>query len=202
MATAEDICFEVPQPAKHQVHCDLCRKDLPTPKALRWHLRVHWGKTHYICKKCGKHLASSHTYDMHKESCSSTEYTHNCLTFGKGYHTKQAMMKHLKSKHQPVPPVEDRTCPQCGEVFNLVKTMREHRAVHRDPFLCPVEDCPEIFSLPKHLNRHLQEKYGYDTHCHLTFGCLKTKGGHLKADVVTCRSFSVVTCYNQSSVYL
>ena len=34
-ATAGDIPFEVPQPAKHQVHCNLCRKDLPTFKALR-----------------------------------------------------------------------------------------------------------------------------------------------------------------------
>ena len=126
---------------------------------------MHLGKTNYICKTCGKHLASSHTYDMHMESCGSTEYAHNCLTCGKGYHMKQVLMEHLKSNHQPVPPVSDRTCPQCGEVFNLVKTMREHIAVHRGLYPCLVEDCPKIFSFPKHLNRHLREKHGYDACC-------------------------------------
>ena len=32
MATAGDIPFKVPQPAKHQVHCDLCRKDCLLPR--------------------------------------------------------------------------------------------------------------------------------------------------------------------------
>ena len=33
-AMAQDIPFEVPAPAPHQVHCDICRKDLATPKAF------------------------------------------------------------------------------------------------------------------------------------------------------------------------
>ena len=57
-ATAGDLPFEVPAPAPHQVHCDICRKDLLTPKALRHHLRAHKGMTHYLCPKCGKHLTS------------------------------------------------------------------------------------------------------------------------------------------------
>ena len=77
-ATAGDIPFEVPDPAPHQVHCDICKKDLPTPKALRCHLRFHKGKMKYLCPKCGRHLASSHTFDMHKESCGSSDFTHNC----------------------------------------------------------------------------------------------------------------------------
>ena len=57
-AMARDLPFEVPVPAPHQVHCDICHKDLPTPKALRHHLRAHKGMAHYLCPKCGKHLAS------------------------------------------------------------------------------------------------------------------------------------------------
>ena len=57
-AMAGDLPFEVPVPAPHQVHCDICRKDLPTPKALRHHLQAHKGMTHYLCSKCGKHLTS------------------------------------------------------------------------------------------------------------------------------------------------
>ena len=57
-AMAGDLPFEVPAPAPHQVYCDICRKDLPTPKALRHHLQAHKGMTHYLCPKCGKHLAS------------------------------------------------------------------------------------------------------------------------------------------------
>ena len=144
-----DIPFEVPDPAPHQVHCNICKKDLPTPKALRRHLRFHKGKTKYLCPRCGRHLASSRTFDMHKESCGSSDFTYNCHECGKGYHNKQSLVEHLKSKHQPAPSVEARTCPDCGVVFNLIKTMREHRVMHRGPFPCPVEDCKEEFSLPK-----------------------------------------------------
>ena len=83
-------------------------------------------------------------------------------TCGKGYHSKQALLQHLKV-HQPPTSVEDHTCPDCKQVFNLVKTMREHRATHRGPFPCPVEDCPAVFSLPKCHNRHLREKHGFDS---------------------------------------
>ena len=84
------------------------------------------------------------------------------VTCGKGYHSKQALLQHLKV-HQPPASVEDRSCPDCKQVFNLVKTMREHRATHRGPFPCPMEDCPAIFSLPKRRNRHLREKHGFDS---------------------------------------
>ena len=50
---AGDIPFEVPTLAPHQIHCDICRKDLATLKALRCHLRAHKGMTHYLCPKCG-----------------------------------------------------------------------------------------------------------------------------------------------------
>ena len=161
-ATAGDLPFEIPAPAVHQVYCDLCHKDFLTSKALRHHLRVHKGLTCYLCPKCGKHLASSHTWDMHRESCGSAEYAHHCQACGRGYHQKQSLVAHLRAKHQPVPSAADRTCPDCGVTFKLLKTMKEHRAVHRGPFPCPVEGCREQFSLPKRLNRHLRERHGYD----------------------------------------
>ena len=74
-AMAGDIPFEVPAPAPLQVHCDICRKDLATQKALRCHLRVHKGMTHYLCPKCGKHLTSGHMWDMHNESCGSADFS-------------------------------------------------------------------------------------------------------------------------------
>ena len=77
----------------------------------------------------------------------------------KGYHTKQALVQHLKVHHPPASKKEC-TCPDCKEVFNLVKTMREHWATHMGPFPCPVEDCPTVFTLPKHCNHHLCEKHG------------------------------------------
>ena len=125
-AMAGDIPFEVPALAPHQVHCDICRKDLATPKELRHHLRAHKGMTHYLCPKCGKHLTSGHTWDMHKESCGNADFAHNCQECGKGYHQKQSLVEHLKAKHQPAPSAADRTCPECEVVFNLLKTMREH----------------------------------------------------------------------------
>ena len=126
-ATLGDIPFEIPQPAKHAMHCDMCRKDFPTSKALRRHLRMHRGETHHMCKKCGKHLASSIMIDMHEISCGSTEFVHNCKACGRGYHTKQALVQHLKVHHPPASK-EECTCPDCRVEFKLVKTMREHWA--------------------------------------------------------------------------
>ena len=160
-ATAGDVPFQLDPRSDDDVYCPLCRKDLPNPRALRHHLRIHLGKTRNICKKCGKHLASKKMMAMHEESCGSAEYKHNCPSCGKGYHSKQALLQHLKM-HQGQAPIEDRTCPNCREVFNLVKTMREHQAIHRGPYPCPVKGCPAFFSLPKRHNRHLRERHGFD----------------------------------------
>ena len=120
---------------------------------------MHRGETRHMYKKCGKHLASSHMMDMHEASCSSRDFLHNCKTCSKGYHTKQALVQHVKV-HWPA----KRSAPaQSAKLeFKLVKTMREHRATHRGPFPCPVEDCPTMFSLPKCHNCHLREKHGFD----------------------------------------
>ena len=160
-ATSGDLPFEVPQLPKHATHCDLCRRDFPTSKALRRHLRMHRGETRHMCDKCGKHLASSHMMDIHEASCGSRDFLHNCKTCGKGYHTKQALVQHLKV-HHPLASKEGPTCPECKVEFNLVKTMRKHQATHRGPFLCPMEDCPTMFSLPKRHNCYLHEKHSFD----------------------------------------
>ena len=161
-ASAGDVPFAIPKPSRNEVHCTFCRKDFPSTKALRRHVRIHAGKSIYKCSRCGRHLASRATMEMHQRSCGIQDCPHNCVTCGKGYHSKQALLQHLKV-HQPPASVEDRTCPDCKQVFNLVKTMREHRATHRGPFPCPVEDCPAVFSLPKRRNRHLREKHGFDS---------------------------------------
>ena len=162
LASAGDVPFAIPKPSKDEVHCTFCRKDFPSAKALRRHLRMHAGKSVYVCSRCGWHLASRATMEMHQRSCGTQDCPHNCVSCGKGYHSKQALLQHLKV-HQPPASVEDRTCLDCKQVFNLVKTMREHRATHRGPFPCPVEDCPATFSLPKRRNRHLREKHGFDS---------------------------------------
>ena len=154
-ASAGDVPFAIPKPSRNEVHCTFCRKDFPSAKALRRHTRLHAGKSIYKCSRCGRHLASRATMEMHQRSCGVEDCPHNCVTCEKGYHSKQALLQHLKV-HQPPASVEDRTCPDCKQVFNLVKTMREHRATHRGPFPCPVEDCPAVFSLPKRRNRHPQ----------------------------------------------
>ena len=49
-ATAGDLPFDVPQLLKHAVHCTFCRKDFPTSKALRKHLRMHRGQSKHMSK--------------------------------------------------------------------------------------------------------------------------------------------------------
>ena len=66
LASAGDVPFAIPKPSKHEVHCTFCRKDFPFAKALRWHLRMHAGKSVYVCSRCGWHLASRATMEMHQ----------------------------------------------------------------------------------------------------------------------------------------
>ena len=98
-------------------------------------------------------------WDMHEASCGSRDFPHNWKTCGKEYHTKQALVQHLKV-HHPLASKEEHTCPECKVEFNLMKTMREHQATHKGSF--PVEDCPTMFSLPKCHNCHPHEKHGFD----------------------------------------
>ena len=129
-ASAGDVPFAIPKPSKDKVHCTFCRKGFPSAKALRRHLRLHAGKSVHVCSRCGWHLMSRATMEMHQRSFGNQDCPHNCVTCGKGYHSKQALLQHLKV-HQPPASVEDPTCPDCKQVFNLVKTMREHRATQR-----------------------------------------------------------------------
>ena len=52
-ASAGDVPFAIPKPIKNEVHCTFCRKDFPSAKALRQHLRIHLGKSVYKCPRCG-----------------------------------------------------------------------------------------------------------------------------------------------------
>ena len=65
-ASAGDVPFAIPKLSKDEVHCTSCRKDFPSAKALRWHLRMHVGKSVYMCSRCGWHLASRATMEMHQ----------------------------------------------------------------------------------------------------------------------------------------
>ena len=109
-ASAGDVPFAVPKPGKDEVHCTFCRKDFPSAKALRRHLRMHEGKWVHVYGTV--HLVSRATMEMHQSSCGSQDYPHNSATCGKGYHSKQALLQHLKT-HQPPASVEERTCPDC-----------------------------------------------------------------------------------------
>ena len=83
-ASAGDVPFAVPKPSKDEVHCTFCRKDFPSAKALRRHLCMHEGKSVYVCAKCGRHLVSRTTMEIHQCSCGSQDYPHNCATFWEG----------------------------------------------------------------------------------------------------------------------
>ena len=124
-------------------------------------MKTHTGETGWSCSRCGKILASRAMSDLHLRSCGQKK-GHWCQECSKGYTTKQALVAHLKAKHGPAPSVEELTCPTCGKIFKLIKTMREHLATHKGPFPCWVEGCQAgPFSLPKRLNWHLEKAHGF-----------------------------------------
>ena len=164
-ASCDEVPFEVPTVEAGHKDCNLCHQSFSLTRALRHHMKTHTGETGWVCEKCGKILSTKAMLDLHMASCGKKDKQHNCQSCNKGYTTKQALMAHLKAKHRPAPTAEELTCPTCGKVFKLIKTMREHLATHKGPYPCPVEGCDERpFSLPKCLNRHLAEKHGFAAH--------------------------------------
>ena len=158
-ATWEEVPFEVPEVQAGDTNCELCRQSFKSTHSLRRHMKTHTGDTGWSCDRCGKVLASRAMSELHQKGCGQ-EKGHWCQVCKKGYTTKQALVAHLKVKHGPAPTVEQLTCPTCSKVFKLVKTMREHMASHKGPFFCRVEGCSAgPFSLPKHLNRHMEERH-------------------------------------------
>ena len=126
-------------------------------------MKTHTGDTGWSCSSRSKILSSRVMLDLHLKSCWQ-EKGHWYKECNRGYTTKQALVAHLKAKHGPAPTVEELTCPTCGKVFKVVKTMREHLATHKGPFHCRVEGCEAgPFSLPKRLNHHMEEKHGFST---------------------------------------
>ena len=126
-------------------------------------MKTHTGETGWSCSSCSKILTSRAMRDLHLKSCGQKK-GHWCRECNKGYTTKQALVAHLKAKHGLAPSVEALTCLTCGKIFRVVKTLREHLATHKGPFHCRVEGCQAgPFSLPKRLNRHLEEAHGFST---------------------------------------
>ena len=160
-ATQEEVPFEVPEVQAGDTNFELCRQNFKSTRSLCHHMKTHTGDTGWSCDRCGKVLASRVMSELHQKGCGQ-EKGHWCQACKKGYTTKQALVAHLKVKHGPPPTVEQLTCPTCSKLFKLVKTMHEHMASHKGPFFCRVEGCSAgPFSLPKHLNRHMEEKHGF-----------------------------------------
>ena len=161
-ASCEDVPFQVPIVEAGDRDCSLCRQSFSSTKALRHHMKTHTGETGWACEKCSKVLSTRTMLNLHMASCGKPNKQHNCQACDKGYSTKQALVAHIKAKHSPPPTTKELTCPVCGKLFKVLKTMREHVATHKGPFPCPVVGCTDgSFSLPKRLNRHLAKRHGF-----------------------------------------
>ena len=134
-ASCQDVPFEVPIVQPGERDCLLCRQSFKSTRSLKHHMKTHTGETGWSCSHCSKILASRAMRDLHLKSCGQ-EKGHWCRECNKGYTTKQALVAHLKAKHGPAPSIEELTCPTCGKIFNIVKTMREHLTTTKGPFHC------------------------------------------------------------------
>ena len=160
-ASSQDVRFEVPSVQPEDRDCQLFCQSFKSTRSLKHHMKTHTGDIDWSCSSCSKILSSRVMLDLHLKSCGQ-EKGHWCKECNRGYTTKQALVAHLKAKHGSAPTVEELTCLTCGKVFKVVKRMREHLATHKGPFHCRVEGCEAgPFSLPKRLNRHMEEKHGF-----------------------------------------
>ena len=139
-ASCQDVPFEVPIVQSGERDCQLCHQSFKSTRSLKHHMKTHTGEMGWSCSSCSKILTSRAMWDLHLKSCGQ-EKGHWCRGCNKGYTTKQALVAHLKAKHGLAPSVKKLTCPACGKIFRVVKTMREYLATHKGPFHCRVEGC-------------------------------------------------------------
>ena len=160
--SSQDVPFEVPTVQPGEKDCQLCHQSFESTRSLRHHMKTHTRETGWSCSRVQDSHLQSHAGPSSEILWAGKGYW--CRECKKGYTTKQALVAHLKAKHGPAPSVEELTCPTCGKIFKVVKTMKEHLATHKWPFHCQVEGCQAgPFSLPKRLNWHLEEAHGFST---------------------------------------
>ena len=160
-ASSQDVPFEVPNVQPGETDCQLCHQSFKSTRSLKHHMKTHTGDTGCSCSRCSKILSSRAMLDLHLKSCGQ-EKGHWCKECNRGYTTKQALVAHLKAKHGPAPTVEELTCPTCGKVFQIIKTVTEHMVTYKGPFHSRVEGCEAgPFSLPKRMNHYMEEKHGF-----------------------------------------
>ena len=122
-ASCKDVPFQIPTVQASDRDCSLCHQSFASTKALKHHLKTHTGDTGWSWEACGKVLSTKLMLEFHTASCGKGSKQHNCKECGKGYTTKQVMVAHLKAKDGPPPTQEELTCPTCGKLFKVLKTM-------------------------------------------------------------------------------
>lgn len=171
MLLAHDDALEgptVPYIAKDQTFCEICQREMETPRLLKRHTaKFHKKKTKHMCEEpgCDKIFLNKYSLDAHMKE-HREEFIHCEVQGCKGqFTTERAYKKHKKDFHTVLSAEEmqKRICPFCTKESRSATQGAEHRAqCQHNPnrIEIPCGICKRVFYLQKYVNRHLRDEHG------------------------------------------
>ncbi|KAG9394897.1 C2H2-type zinc finger [Carpediemonas membranifera] len=139
-----------------------CGLGFPTRQDMLQHMLDE--HQHLVCPVCRQYAAHGpafivrHRISMHPESLTDAEVgKHQCPKCKKCYYDINA---HFAAEHEEMLPFEQRRrfwCSDCGKIFpNLTQHIRD---VHKRPYGCPMEGCPQRFGKANDVRTHLISRH-------------------------------------------
>ncbi|XP_062549581.1 zinc finger protein 62-like [Armigeres subalbatus] len=147
---------------KHvQVECDICRKVLSNPVALRNHkIQVHSDGNKHVCDTCGLELSSKPALQRHKTRHEPIDPEDRvaCPICSKWFPNAENLKNHIRYLHE----ANESTCDVCQQVYSNKRAMQVHKQRAHSKALHECDICGKKFTrklaLKEHYSIHTGEK--------------------------------------------
>ncbi|XP_002741686.1 ras-responsive element-binding protein 1 isoform X2 [Saccoglossus kowalevskii] len=164
--------------------CKYCKEVFPLSRALKSHIRSHFGLTPYKCSMCNYSSADKSTLIRHMRTHNG-ERPFMCQICEFAFTTKANCERHVKKKHNKATKAEidvcisynhyladssestetfrspDTICKYCNKDFKFFRALRHHLRSHSScrekPFHCKI--CDNGFSTKNNCIRHILKRH-------------------------------------------
>ncbi|XP_039761543.1 zinc finger protein 624-like [Pararge aegeria] len=134
------------------IKCNECKIELPSRKALKFHLDHHKVNT---CPYCNKGYTNIKYFKLHKKYCGKigNVASYTCDICKKNYQAKNGLKSHMKTAHGFG---EVLSCKWCNKKFDVISRLNDHIVKHTKEKKFHCEKCGGKFVSSKSLTNHIR----------------------------------------------